>query len=99
LGAPRRVAVSDAGTPGASDVALPAPLRALVLQDLERFDPRPFGAIFSMLPSAPARAIEARCAQYVPVFSTASAWRMDEHTPLLLAGVNAERIAGLANQQ
>ena len=99
LGATR--ATGAAGAPGAAapDSELPAALRSLVLQDIERFDPRAFGAIFSMLPSAPARAIEARCAEHVPVFSTASAWRMDEHTPLLLAGVNAEQIAKLAGQQ
>ena len=94
LGAPPRAAAS-----GSPPSELPSGLRDLVLQDIERFDPRAFGAIFSMLPSSPARAIEARCAQHVPVFSTASAWRMDEHTPLLLAGVNPEQIAKLADQQ
>jgi aspartate-semialdehyde dehydrogenase len=93
-GAAAAAAADSLGTP-----TLPAALADLRLQDVERLDPRAFGAIFSMLPSAPARAIEARCAQHVPVFSTASAWRMDEHTPLLLAGVNAEQIARLAEQQ
>ena len=101
LGAPARGSGSSGGSGSESlgTPQLPAGLADLRLQDVERLDPRAFGAVFSMLPSAPARDIEARCAQHVPVFSTASAWRMDEHTPLLLAGVNAEQIARLADQQ
>jgi aspartate-semialdehyde dehydrogenase len=78
---------------------LPDALLDLVLQDGAAADVRGCAAVFSMLPSAPARALEARCAATTPVFSTASAWRMEPDTPLLLAGVNPDHAALLDAQR
>jgi len=49
---------------GEAPAPLPEALRGLRLEDVERFDPRPFGAVFSMLPSGPARAIEVEGVRY-----------------------------------
>lgn len=89
LGAPARPAPEP----------LPDAVLDLVLQDPGAFRPDGLSAVFSALPSGPARELEARCAQTTPVFSTASAWRMDRDTPLLLAGVNRDHAALLAGQQ
>jgi len=78
---------------------LPAALLDLRVQDVADFDAQPFAAVFSMLPSSVAREAEAACARHVPVFSTASAWRMDPDTPLLAVGVNGDHAALLERQQ
>ncbi len=78
---------------------LPDALLDLVLQDGAAVDVRGCVAVFSMLPSAPARVLEARCAATTPVFSTASAFRMERDTPLLLAGVNPDHAALLDAQR
>jgi aspartate-semialdehyde dehydrogenase len=78
---------------------LPAALLDLRLQDSATLDVRGVAAVFSALPSGPARALEARCAATTPVFSTASAYRMEPDTPLLLAGVNPDHAELLAAQQ
>lgn len=78
---------------------LPDAVLDLVLQDAGALQPAGLAAVFSALPSGPARELEARCARTTPVFSTASAWRMDRDTPLLLAGVNRDHAALLAGQQ
>jgi aspartate-semialdehyde dehydrogenase len=78
---------------------LPDALLDLPLQDAATLDVRGMAAVFSMLPSAPARALEARCAATTPVFSTASAFRMEPDTPLLLAGVNPDHAALLDGQR
>ncbi|MGQ0552953.1 MAG: aspartate-semialdehyde dehydrogenase [Planctomycetota bacterium] len=100
IAAPPSAARAAGQTPsGAPSAALPAALLDLVLGDAAEFDPRGLAAVFSTLPSGPAREIEARLAETTPVFSTASAWRMDADSPLLLAGVNGEHAALLARQQ
>jgi aspartate-semialdehyde dehydrogenase len=86
-------------TERAGRAPLPAGLLDLRLQDAERFEASSVCAVFSMLPSGPARALEAACAATTPVFSTASAWRMDDATPLLLAGVNGAHVEQLAGQR
>jgi aspartate-semialdehyde dehydrogenase len=94
IAAPRTPAQQEAeGQP------LPAALLDLVLQDAAAADVRGCAAVFSMLPSGPARALEARCAATTPVFSTASAFRMEPDTPLLLAGVNPDHAVLLDAQR
>ncbi|MHC4844749.1 MAG: aspartate-semialdehyde dehydrogenase [Planctomycetota bacterium] len=95
LGAP---AAADAPGAGAAP-PLPAALRDLVLADAATVDVTGLDAVFSMLPTAPARELEARCAGTTPVISTAAAWRMDRDTPLLMAGVNPDHAALLGSQQ
>jgi aspartate-semialdehyde dehydrogenase len=102
--AERRADGSDAATRlGAPARAEPEPLPDavldLVLQDAAALEAAGLAAVFSALPSGPARELEARCARTTPVFSTAAAWRMDRDTPLLLAGVNRDHAALLAGQR
>lgn len=78
---------------------LPPAVLDLVLQGAATLDLRGCAAAFSALPSAPARELEARCAREVPIFSTASAFRMEPDTPLLLAGVNPDHAALLDAQR
>jgi aspartate-semialdehyde dehydrogenase len=78
---------------------LPDALRELRLVDAATLEVGGLDAVFSMLPTAPAREIEARCAETTPVISTAAAWRMDPDTPLLMAGVNPSHAALLDVQQ
>jgi aspartate-semialdehyde dehydrogenase len=88
------------GAPTAARTApLPARLADLVLADAATVEVAGLDAVFSMLPTAPARELEARCAETTPVISTAAAWRMDADTPLLMAGVNPDHAALLASQQ
>ncbi len=55
--------------------------------------------VFSALESDAARAIEARLAEELPVFSTASAYRYEDDVPILLPGVNGEHAELLRAQQ
>lgn len=71
----------------------------LVLQDAADFDAASVDIVFSMLPSDVAVWLEGRFAQTTPVFSTASAFRTEADTPLLLAGVNPEQFAQLKHQR
>lgn len=54
--------------------------------------------VFSMLPTGAARDLEARCAQVLPVLSTAAAYRMEPDTPLMIPGVNVDHAELLATQ-
>ncbi len=86
------------GLPRSPGTPLPAALLDLRLQDAASINVAGLAAVFSMLPSSVARALEPRCAATTPVFSTASAFRMESDTPLLLAGVNPSHAELLAVQ-
>lgn len=53
-------------------------------------DPTAFGLVFSALPSPVARVLEPRFARYVPVISTASAFRYEGDVPILIPEVNPD---------
>lgn len=78
---------------------LPEALSDMLVGDAASMDVGNLDLVFSMLPTAPARELEARCAAITPVISTAAAWRMEADTPLLMAGVNPGHAALLAGQQ
>lgn len=78
---------------------LPAAIGDLVLQDVESVDCDDVALVFSMLPSRIAARVEPRCAATTPVFSTASTFRMEPDTPLMLAGVNGHHAELLRAQQ
>ncbi|MDG2150264.1 MAG: aspartate-semialdehyde dehydrogenase [Planctomycetota bacterium] len=77
----------------------PGALGNLVLQDAGHFNASSVDVVFSMLPSEVAARLEGRCAQTTPVLSTASAFRTEPDTPLLLAGVNPEQFEQLRHQR
>jgi len=60
----------------------------MVLWNTDKVDPRDYDIAFSALPSSVAKDVEARFAEYIPVFSTASAYRYEDDVPVLVPEVN-----------
>jgi aspartate-semialdehyde dehydrogenase len=58
--------------------------------DLDSVDPRDFDLAFSALPSDIAKIEEPRFARYIPVISTASAYRYEADIPILMPDVNPQ---------
>ena len=54
----------------------------------DHVDPRDYDVAFSALPSEVAKVQEAKFAEHIPVISTASAYRYEPDTPVLLPDVN-----------
>jgi aspartate-semialdehyde dehydrogenase len=54
----------------------------------DHVDPRDYDVAFSALPSDIAKVQEAKFAEHIPVISTASAYRYEQDTPVLLPDVN-----------
>jgi aspartate-semialdehyde dehydrogenase len=65
----------------------------MIVHNVEEIDPRDYDLAFSALPSGVARKVEARFAEHIPVFSTASAYRYEQDVPVLIPDVNPEHIA------
>jgi aspartate-semialdehyde dehydrogenase len=65
----------------------------------DHVDPRNFDLAFSALPSSIAKTQEAKFAEYIPVISTASAYRYESDTPVLLPDVNPTHIELIRQQQ
>lgn len=65
----------------------------------DHVDPRDFDVAFSALPSDIARVQEAKFAEHIPVISTASAYRYEPDTPVLLPDVNPKHIEMIKQQQ
>ncbi len=60
----------------------------MILENTEKVNPRDYEIAFSALPSSVAKDVEARFAEYIPVFSTASAYRYEDDVPVLVPEVN-----------
>ena len=60
----------------------------MILENTEKVNPRDYDIAFSALPSSVAKDVEARFAEYIPVFSTASAYRYEDDVPVLVPEVN-----------
>jgi aspartate-semialdehyde dehydrogenase len=56
----------------------------MIVENVEKINPRDYDLAFSALPSSVAKEIEARFAEHIPVFSTASAYRYEEDVPVLI---------------
>jgi aspartate-semialdehyde dehydrogenase len=56
------------------------------------FDPASVDMVFTALESDAARELEPLYARFVPVFSTASAFRMETDVPILIPGINSEHM-------
>jgi len=70
----------------------------MVVQNIRDVDPMAYDLAFSALPSKVAKETEARFAEQVPVFSTASAYRYEDDVPVLIPEVNPGHI-GLVETQ
>jgi aspartate-semialdehyde dehydrogenase len=64
----------------------------MTVENTEKVDPRDYDMAFSALPSSVAKGVEARFAKYIPVFSTASAYRYEDDVPVLVPEVNPEHV-------
>jgi aspartate-semialdehyde dehydrogenase len=60
----------------------------LVVEDAERLDAGAYDVVFSAVEAEPARELEPKYALTTPVLSTASAFRYEEDTPVVVPGVN-----------
>jgi aspartate-semialdehyde dehydrogenase len=65
----------------------------------DHVDPRDYDLAFSALPSNIAKIQEAKFAEHIPVISTASAFRYESDTPVLLPDVNPTHVEMIKAQQ
>lgn len=96
-----REALKDAS--GASRWWCPEPMPEqvadLIVEDANRLDPASVDLIFSTVDTAAAKELEPVYARTTPVISTASAFRYEPDTPILVGGVNMDQVQMLAIQQ
>ena len=78
---------------------LPEEIAALQVEDASQFDPTSVDLIFSTVDTSAAKELEPKYAKTTPVISTASAFRYEADTPILIGGVNMEQSKLLAIQQ
>ena len=71
----------------------------MVLQDASALDPGDYDVIFTAVESDAARELEPRLAAVRPVFSTASAFRMEPDVPLVIPGINSSHLALVDRQR
>ena len=72
---------------------LPAAFAGLTVEDAAHLTADGIDIVFAAVESDAARVLEARFAEKVPVFSTASAFRYETDVPILIPGVNPEHAA------
>lgn len=63
---------------------------AMMVEDAAALDARQVDLIFTAVEAGPAKELEPKYAEHVPVLSTASAFRYEDDVPLLLPGINLE---------
>ncbi len=78
---------------------LPAEIGDLIVEEASEFDPTSVDLIFSTMDAGIAKELEPKYAVTTPVISTASAFRYEADTPILVGGVNMEHSQILALQQ
>ncbi|MBI5835093.1 MAG: aspartate-semialdehyde dehydrogenase [Armatimonadetes bacterium] len=71
----------------------------MTVQLADDVPPTSVDVVFTALESDAAAVIEPRFAEYVPVLSTASAFRYEDDVPVLIPGVNAHQLPLLRAQQ
>jgi aspartate-semialdehyde dehydrogenase len=69
------------------------------VMDVEKVSPADFDLAFSALPSEVAKKMEPRFAEFIPVISTASAYRYEFDTPILIPDVNPKHAKLLKTQR
>jgi aspartate-semialdehyde dehydrogenase len=70
---------------------LPAEIAEMMVEDASQFDPTSVDIIFSTVDTSAAKELEPKYAKTTPVISTASAFRYEDDTPILIGGVNMEQ--------
>lgn len=78
---------------------MPEQLADMIVEDASRLDPASVDLIFSTVDASAAKELEPMYAKTTPVISTASAFRYEPDTPILVGGVNMEQAQMLAIQQ
>jgi aspartate-semialdehyde dehydrogenase len=78
---------------------LPAEIAGLPVEDASQFDPTSVDIIFSTVDASAAKELEPKYAKTTPVISTASSFRYEADTPILVGGVNMDHAKLLAVQQ
>jgi aspartate-semialdehyde dehydrogenase len=78
---------------------LPQDIANMMVEEASTFDPASVDIIFSTMEAGAAKELEPKYAKTTPVISTASAFRYEDDTPILVGGVNMEHAALLAVQQ
>jgi aspartate-semialdehyde dehydrogenase len=78
---------------------LPQEIADMVVEEAASFDPTSVDMIFSTMDADAAKVLEPVYAKTTPVISTASAFRYEADTPILVGGVNMDHAALLAIQQ
>lgn len=78
---------------------IPSDVADLMVEDAMQFDPTQVDLIFSAVDAGPAKQLEPMYAKTTPVVSTASAFRYEADTPILVGGVNMEHASLLKVQQ
>ncbi len=78
---------------------IPAGVAEMVVEDAEEFDPTQVDLIFSAVDTAIAKKLEPVYAKTTPVVSTASAFRYEADTPILIGGVNMDHAQLIRVQQ
>jgi aspartate-semialdehyde dehydrogenase len=77
----------------------PNDVMGMIVMDTAKVNPGDYDLAFSALPSSVALGVEARFAKHIPVFSTASAYRYEEDTPILIPEVNPGHIKLVETQR
>ena len=78
---------------------LPPAVAGLPVENAADFDPTTVDLIFSTLDAGAAKELEPQWARTTPVVSTASAFRYEDDTPILIGGVNMDHAALIKVQQ
>ena len=77
----------------------PEEVMEMTMVGADHVDPRDYDVAFSALPSEVAKVQEAKFAKHIPVISTASAYRYEPDTPVLLPDVNPTHIEMIKEQR
>jgi len=78
--------------------ALDARFAAMMVEDAAQLDARKVDLVFTAVEAGPAKELEPKYAEHVPVLSTASAFRYEDDVPLLLPGINDDHADMLRTQ-
>jgi aspartate-semialdehyde dehydrogenase len=70
---------------------IPEDIAEIMVEDASQFDPTSVDMIFSTVDTSVAKELEPKFAKTTPVISTASAFRYEDDTPILIGGVNMEQ--------
>ncbi len=78
---------------------LPTEIGTMVVENAAQFDPNEVDLIFSTIEAGVAKELEPKWAKTTPVISTASAFRYEDDTPILVGGVNMDHTKLIPVQQ